>query len=31
MDGIQLTQGYSHYEKAVYFLPQIISSTSEVW
>ena len=36
MDGIQLPQGYSHFEEAVYFLPLssqkflvLISSTSE--
>ena len=38
MDGIQLPQGYSHFEEAVYFLPVssqkflvLILSTSEVW
>ena len=38
MDGVQLPQGYSHFEKAVYFLPLIsqkllvlILSTSEGW
>ena len=39
MDGVQLPQGYSHFEEAVYFLPfssqnflvLIILSTSEGW
>ena len=38
MDGVQLPQGYSHFEEAVYFLPfnshkfvVLILSTSEVW
>ena len=38
MDGVQLSQGYSHFEEAVYFLPfssqkflLIILSTSEGW
>ena len=38
MDGIQLPQGYSHFEVAVYFLPLsckkflvLILSTSEGW
>ena len=38
MDGIQLPQGYSHYEEAVYFLPLssqnalvLILSTSNGW
>ena len=38
MDGVQLAQGYSHFEEAVYFLPLssqkflvLISSTSEGW
>ena len=38
MDGVQLPQGYSHFEKAVYFLPLsskkllvLILSTSEGW
>ena len=38
MDGVQLSQGYSHFEKAVYFLPfssqkflVLILSTSERW
>ena len=38
MDGVQLSQGYSHFEEAVYFLPfssqkflVLISSTSEGW
>ena len=36
MDGVQLSQGYSHFEEAVYFLPlssqkflELILSTSE--
>ena len=38
MDGVQLTQGYGHFEEAVYFLPLssrkflvLILSTSEGW
>ena len=38
MDGVQLPQGYSHFEEAVYFLPftsqnflVLILSTSEGW
>ena len=38
MDGVQLPQGYSHFEEAVYFLPLssqkflvLILSTSEGW
>ena len=38
MDGVQLPQGYSHFEEAVYFLPfssqnflALILSTSEEW
>ena len=38
MDGVQLPQGYSHFEEVVYFLPQssqkllvLILSTSEGW
>ena len=38
MDGVQLPQGYSHFEEAVYFLPLssqkslvLILSTSEEW
>ena len=38
MDGVQLLQGYSHFEEAVYFLPfssqkflVLILSTSEGW
>ena len=38
MDGVQLPQGYSHFEEAVYFLPfssqkfvVLILSTSERW
>ena len=38
MDGVQLPQGYSHFEEAVYFLPLsfqkfpvLILSTSERW
>ena len=38
MDGVQLPQGYSHFEEAVYFLPLssqkfpvFILSTSEGW
>ena len=38
MDGVQLSQGYSHFEEAVYFLPfssqkflVLILSTSEGW
>ena len=38
MDGIQLSQGYRHFEEAVYFLPfssqkflVLILSTSEGW
>ena len=38
MDGVQLPQGYSHFEEAVYFLPlssqtfmALILSTSEGW
>ena len=38
MDGIQLPQGYSHFEEVVYFLPfssqkflVLILSTSEGW
>ena len=38
MDGVQLSQGYSHFEEVVYFLPFIsqkflvlILSTSEGW
>ena len=38
MDGVQLPQGYSHFEEAVYFLPfssqnflVLILSTSEEW
>ena len=38
MDGAQLSQGYSHFEEAVYFLPLssqkflvLILSTSEEW
>ena len=38
MDGVQLPQGYSHLEEAVYFLPfssqnflVLILSTSEGW
>ena len=38
MDGVQLPQGYSHFEEAVYFLPfssqkflVLISSTLEGW
>ena len=38
MGGVQLPQGYSHFEKAVYFLPfssqkvlVLILSTSEGW
>ena len=38
MDGVQLPQGYSHFEKAVYFLSfssqkflVLILSTSEGW
>ena len=38
MDGVQLPQGYSHFEEAVYFLPLssqkflvLILSTSDGW
>ena len=38
MDGVQLSQGYSHFEEAVYFLPLssqkfllLFLSTSEGW
>ena len=38
MDGVQLPQGYSHFDEAVYFLPLssqkflvLILSTSEEW
>ena len=34
MDGVQLPQGWSHFEEAVYFSPEIpglILSTSEGW
>ena len=38
MDGVQLPQGYSHFQEAVYFLPfssqkflVLILSTSEGW
>ena len=38
MDGVELSQGYSHFEEAVYFLPfssqkslVLILSTSEEW
>ena len=38
MDGVQLSQGYSHFEEAVYFLPlssqksrALILSTLEGW
>ena len=38
MDGVQLPQGYSHFEEALYFLPfssqkflALILSTSEGW
>ena len=38
MDGVQLSQGYSHFEEAVYFLPLspqkflvLTLSTSEGW
>ena len=38
MDGVQLSQGYSHFEEAVYFLPfssqnvlVLILLTSEGW
>ena len=38
MDGVQLSQGYSHFEEGVYFLPLssqkflvLILSTSEGW
>ena len=38
MDGVQLPQGYSHFEEVVYFLPfssqeflVLILSTSEGW
>ena len=38
VDGVQLTQGYSHFEEAVYFLPSssqkflvLILSTLEGW
>ena len=38
MDGVQLPEGYSHFEEAVYFLPLssqkslvLILSTSEGW
>ena len=35
MDGVQLPQGYSHFEEAVYFLPlssqKFLVLTSEGW
>ena len=30
MDGVQLPQGYSHFEEAVYFLPDILQARSMI-